>query len=108
MPRRAIRLIGCHRRAWRLAIRRSDVLVHPENVLRIESILEGDKAVVLAFAIRLTHALLSFVHEEVDVFAVVVGLERVEQVLRPLLFPLADILLGQPHPVDVVCGCAMQ
>jgi hypothetical protein len=57
------------RHAWRLCAAGQDVLVQPEDVLRVVTVLEGDEPCVLLRPVHVAHALLRLVPEEVDVGA---------------------------------------
>src|SRR5713101_4079329 len=91
---------------WREGLKRlvrRDVLVHPEEVVRVVLPLQSLQAVVPFRSVRLPDPLLAFVHQEVDVDARVVGLQGGPQTPGPLtLFVEARLRCGGRVDVDRV------
>src|SRR5919198_976039 len=75
-PMRMIEPLPNWRSIWVSALPRRDVLVQPEEVLRVVASLQSPQPVVLLRPVGLPHALVSLLHEEVHVHARVVRLER--------------------------------
>src|ERR671919_1343272 len=89
---------------------RADVLVQPEDVLRVIAALERLQALVLLLPVGLPDPLLTLLHEEVDVDGRVPGLERRPEVAHPLaLLVEARGRLGHRGDVEgVACAAAVE
>src|SRR4030065_109977 len=66
---------------------RADVLIEAEEVGRVVSAFEGLESIVLGGPVGLLDPLFSFLHEEIDVHAGVVGSQRGPVVAGPLPVP---------------------
>src|SRR4030042_2235201 len=70
---------------------RADVLIEAEEVGRVVSAFEGLESIVLGGPVGLLDPLFSFLHEEIDVHAGVVGSQRGPVVAGPLPFCLESL-----------------
>src|SRR6266496_6649494 len=93
--------LDCGKAAGRLALGRRDVLIDPEEVVRVVAPLQLLQTSVLLGAVRVTDPTLALVAEEVHVDARLVGLERRPEVPHPLPL-LVEAVGGLGAGADVV------